>query len=161
VTEPRLIVAPSAAALEACVSQLEQAAVAVHRGWEPGDVVCAGSVQTREEAEAALLAALGGAGIVAALPEDPELAAAFFDDLRRVGPVEVVDEPKEGPLERLDEEQRRLLDLLAQGYSVAAASRRVHVSRRTADRRLAAARAVLRVRSNAEAVVLLRQATAK
>jgi len=158
VPDPRLIVALSGAALEACVERLERSGVAVRRTWEPGACVCAGHVACRAEAEAALLAALGGAGIVAVLPEDAELAAAFFDDLRRLGPVEVVDEPKESPLERLDEDQRRLLDLLAEGCSVADASRRVHVSRRTADRRLAAARAALGVRSNAEAVVLLRPA---
>ena len=67
-------------------------------------------------------------------------------------------DPGHDPLERLDPEQRRLLELLAEGLSVAAAARRLYVSRRTADRRLASARALLGVRSNAEAVVLARAA---
>jgi len=57
-------------------------------------------------------------------------------------------------LSDIDEEQRRLLDLLAKGLSVTAASRRLFLSRRTADRRLARARAMLGVRSNAEAIVV-------
>ena len=65
------------------------------------------------DAEAALLAALGGAGIVAVLPDDGALSASFFEDLRRLGDVKVADESPQNPLERLDEEQRRLLDLLA------------------------------------------------
>jgi DNA-binding NarL/FixJ family response regulator len=156
--EPRLIVASSAAALEACVARLERAGVAVRRRWEAGDVVCAGSVRTRADAEAALLAALRGAGIVALLPEDPTLSASFFEDLRRLGPVDVAGEPDVDPLERLAPEQRRLLELLAEGLSVAAAARRLYVSRRTAVRRLASARAVLGVRSTAEAVVFARAA---
>jgi DNA-binding NarL/FixJ family response regulator len=156
--ERRLIVVSSVAAMEACVEGLERAGAVVRRGWEPGEVVCAGHVQTRRDADAALLAAIGGAGIVALLPDDAELSASFFEDLRRLGPVEVADAPQESPLARLDDEQRLLLGLLAEGLSVAAASRQVHVSRRTADRRLASARAALGVRSNAEAVVLTRVA---
>ena len=71
----------------------------------------------------------------------------------------MAEEPGQTQLDRLDEQQRRLLNLLAEGFSVAAAARRLYLSRRTADRRLAAARAALGVRSNAEAVVLARSAT--
>jgi DNA-binding CsgD family transcriptional regulator len=158
--EPRLIVAFSAPAMEACVDRLERSGATIRRSWETrtppvlAGLVCVGRIETARDAEAALLAVLGGAEIVAALPDDAALSASFFEDLRRIGQVDVADEPRPTPLERLDEEQRRLLDLLAEGFSVAAASRRVYLSRRTADRRLASARAVLGVRSNAEAVVL-------
>jgi DNA-binding CsgD family transcriptional regulator len=53
----------------------------------------------------------------------------------------------------LTEEQRRLLDLLREGVSVRAAARRLHMSRRTAERRLADAREILGAATNAEAVV--------
>jgi DNA-binding NarL/FixJ family response regulator len=53
----------------------------------------------------------------------------------------------------LDEEQRRLLALLACGFSVPEAARRLHLSRRTAERRLAEARAALGATTNAEAVL--------
>ena len=53
----------------------------------------------------------------------------------------------------LDEEQRRLLGLLARGLSVPAAARRLHLSPRTAERRLAEARAALGATTNAEAVL--------
>jgi DNA-binding CsgD family transcriptional regulator len=158
--EALLIVASNAAVMEACVDRLERSGVVIRRRWEPGtapastELVCAGQVDTVRDAEAALLAALGGAGIVAVLPDDDALSASFFEDLRRLGDVEVADESPQNPLERLDEEQRRLLDLLAKGLSVTAASRRLFLSRRTADRRLAQARAMLGVRSNAEAIVV-------
>jgi DNA-binding CsgD family transcriptional regulator len=158
--EAPLIVAFNVAVMEACVDRLERSGVVIRRRWEPGtapastELVCAGQVDTVRDAEAALLAALGGAGIVAVLPDDDALSASFFEDLRRLGDVEVADEPPHNPLERLDEEQRRLLDLLAKGLSVTAASRRLFLSRRTADRRLARARAMLGVRSNAEAIVV-------
>lgn len=53
----------------------------------------------------------------------------------------------------LDDEQRRLLALLGGGLSVAEAAQRLHLSPRTAERRLAAARASIGAATNAEAVV--------
>jgi DNA-binding CsgD family transcriptional regulator len=163
--KPRLIVASSSAALEACVERLERSGAVIRRGWEPGpaphpaDLFCVGRVETTRDANAALLAALGGAGIVAVLRDDAALSASFFEDLRRVGQVQMIDDPPQTQLGQLDEEQRRLLNLLSEGISVTAASRRLFLSRRTADRRLAAARAVLGVRSNAEAVIRACSAT--
>jgi DNA-binding NarL/FixJ family response regulator len=151
--------------MEACAERFERSGAAIRRGWglgpEPGSVpdpsavIYAGHVTTAQDVEAALLAALRGAGIVAVLPHDPDLCASFFEDLRHLGPVEITDERLQTPLARLNPEQRLLLDLLAGGLSVTAAARRAHLSRRTADRRLATARAVLGVRTNAEAVVLV------
>ena len=62
-----------------------------------------------------------------------------------------------GPLERggpLTCEERRLLELLADGQAIGEAAETLHVSRRTADRRLAAVREKLNVRTTAEAVLV-------
>jgi DNA-binding CsgD family transcriptional regulator len=56
----------------------------------------------------------------------------------------------------LDDEQRRLLELLGRGLSVVEAARRLHLSRRTAERRLAEARSILGAATNAEAVLRAR-----
>jgi DNA-binding CsgD family transcriptional regulator len=56
--------------------------------------------------------------------------------------------PPESPL---DEVQRQLLQLLADGLSLPEAAAFLHVSRRTAERRLTEARAVLGVTTTAEA----------
>jgi len=55
----------------------------------------------------------------------------------------------------LTAQQRRLLQLLAQGYTMSEAAERLHVSLRTAHRRLRAAREAMGVRSNAEALTAL------
>lgn len=56
----------------------------------------------------------------------------------------------------LSEEERTLLAFVADGVAIAEAAQRLHISRRTAVRRLAHVRFVLRARSNREAVVLTR-----
>jgi DNA-binding CsgD family transcriptional regulator len=53
----------------------------------------------------------------------------------------------------LDDQQRRLLTFLGRGLSVAEAARRLHLSPRTAERRLAEARASLGAGTNAEAIL--------
>jgi DNA-binding NarL/FixJ family response regulator len=55
-------------------------------------------------------------------------------------------------------EERRLLELLAAGQALGEAAEALHLSRRTADRRMAAARGKLGVRSTAEAVLVARSA---
>jgi DNA-binding NarL/FixJ family response regulator len=57
----------------------------------------------------------------------------------------------------LDDGQRRLLELLGRGLSVSEAARRLHLSRRTAERRLAEARGALGAATNAEAVARVRE----
>ena len=52
----------------------------------------------------------------------------------------------------LDPEERRLLDLLGEGVSLGEAAGRLHVARRTADRRLASARERLGAASNGAAI---------
>jgi DNA-binding NarL/FixJ family response regulator len=128
-------------------------------GWaaETGRLVCFGSIRTEADAQAALLAAAGGAGVVAHVAGGRALLERFFEDLRHCGEVEYrrTGQTGEG---RLGREQRQLLELIAQGASLGEAAKELHISRRTADRRLAAARAALGVRTTAEAVALLRGA---
>jgi DNA-binding NarL/FixJ family response regulator len=150
--------------LEATAAALERAGETVQSTWDVrgadrASVVCVGAVSTSADAQAALVAAVRGAGIVALLPAEPELGAAFFEDLRHIGDVEVAEEARPAVRERLDAQQLELLEQLARGASVAAAARSLFVSRRTAARRLAAARAALGVRSNAEAVLAVRSAS--
>jgi len=115
-------------------------------------VVCAGTVTGLEDAAAAVLAAVEGAGLVVAARADRDTIDRLCDDLRRLGPLDhrTADRPSSP---ELTAEETALLALLRDGCSLGDAARRLHVSRRTADRRLAAARAKLGVTSTAEALV--------
>lgn len=117
-------------------------------------VACTGAVPDAENARAAVLAAARGAAIVALVEVAGEHACALFDDLSRLGSVEVrTPESPLGVVLGLDPDQAALLDLLASGATVAEASRTLFLSRRSAHRRLAAARRALGARSNDAAVV--------
>lgn len=72
--------------------------------------------------------------------------AVFRDALARVADISSPVRPG------LDAEQRALLDLLASGLTAGEAARRLGMSLRTAHRRLSAARTLLGVGHNAEAV---------
>jgi DNA-binding NarL/FixJ family response regulator len=111
-------------------------------------VVCVGAVRSPADVEAALLAAARGAGIVAAVQLPEDVCDGFLDDLTRLG---VLDERR--PQAECDAtEAQRLLELLADGISLDDAAQELHISRRTAERRLAAARRALGVRTTAAAV---------
>jgi DNA-binding NarL/FixJ family response regulator len=99
-------------------------------------------------AEAAVLAALGGADLALACTCDPEVSDRLLEDLARLGSV--CEEPAEQPLTA---DQAALLARLRDGATLAGAARAEHLSRRTADRRLAAARRALGARTTAEALV--------
>jgi DNA-binding NarL/FixJ family response regulator len=60
-----------------------------------------------------------------------------------------------GGVDDLDAEQVELLELLAAGYSLAEAARTLHLSPRTAARRVGAARTTLGVRTTVEAVACI------
>jgi DNA-binding CsgD family transcriptional regulator len=72
------------------------------------------------------------------------------DDLRRLGDLDHRVGPS--PVPGLSLEQRALLAQLLAGATLGQAARTLHLSRRTADRRLAAARTALGARSTAEAL---------
>jgi hypothetical protein len=112
-----------------------------------------GAVTGDSSLEAAVLAAARGVGVVAGCPDD-ELRDRLCDDLRRIGPLEVLRLGPD-PLDSLDEDQRALLSALAGGASIADAAAELYLSTRTAERRLAAARKSLGVRTTAEAIALV------
>jgi DNA-binding NarL/FixJ family response regulator len=157
-----LIVAESASAAGTAVAALRR------DGWTPVSadglpaqpwdltarrllVTC--RVERARECSAALLAAARGAGVVAVSAAGSTELAMFYDELSRLGRVTFAADPTEPTL---TPEQRRLLELLAEGETLRGAARRLSLSRRTAHRRLADARAVLGVGSTVEAVLAFR-----
>jgi DNA-binding CsgD family transcriptional regulator len=154
-TKARFVLADVGAVAEV-LEAMEEAGVSIVRGWrlpdEPWDltrrrIACTGRVATHADLEDALVAAARGASLVVESPVPAALFAPLAEDLRRLGVVE------HRRSDGLDAEQRRILTLLGQGLSVGEAATQLFISRRTADRRLAAARAALGVRTNNEAVV--------
>jgi DNA-binding NarL/FixJ family response regulator len=122
----------------------------------PRRVVCCGEVRSEEDAAAAALAAVRGAGVVVLDGLVPEITERLVEDLTRFGRVEVRRPSEPDQLVGLSDVQRSLLNLLARGLSLGEAAVELHLSRRTADRRLAAARVALGVRTTAEALQLVR-----
>ncbi len=88
---------------------------------------------------------------VAVAVADDIVAARLFDQARRLVPTAWFDDAEPPLTEGLDPTHIQLLCSLAAGDSVGAAALAAHLSERTASRRLEEARAVLGVRSNAEA----------
>jgi DNA-binding CsgD family transcriptional regulator len=133
-----------------------------HQTWNAAHarVICTGQVKTEDDAASALIAAARGAGVLVAI-EDGALLERFYEDLSRLGDVEIA-RPSgiDRRVAQLTSEEARLLELLGEGRTLGQAAAELYVSRRTADRRLASARARLGVRTTAEAVVLVRRSTA-
>lgn len=149
---PLIVVEASARAAAEARREVEAARWRVVDGWrnEPG-IVCAGVVDDALGAAQALLAAVGGAGLLVEARASRGVVDRLVDDLRRLGPVEHRTQEPETPV--LSTDERELLSLLADGTTLGLAARQLHVSRRTADRRLATARAKLGVATTAEAIV--------
>ena len=154
-TKARFVLAELGAAAEV-LEAMEEAGMSIVSGWrlpdEPWDltrrrIACAGRVASQADLEDALVAAARGASLVVEGPVPAELFAPLAEDLRRLGVVE------HRRSNGLDAQQRRILTLLGEGLSVREAAAQLFISRRTADRRLAAARAALGVGTNNEAVV--------
>jgi DNA-binding NarL/FixJ family response regulator len=118
------------------------------RGAAPG-VVCTGVVSDAHDAEQAVLAVLAGGRLVVVAAADREVIDRMCDDLRRLGPL---DHRVSGQSERpeLSNEEWALVDQLLAGASLGDAARAAHLSRRTADRRVATARRTLGVTTTAE-----------
>ena len=110
-------------------------------------------VADERSAVAALRLALDGRDLLIHAIADRPILDRLYDDLRRLGPVEIRTAPipeSEPPL--LAGDEAALLALLAGGRTLREAAADLHLSLRTADRRLASARARLRVSTTAEAV---------
>jgi DNA-binding NarL/FixJ family response regulator len=153
VTRPLVVVEASEQALARAVREVERDGARIVHGWRnDGSIVCTGVVRDAGDAAEALLAAVAGAGLVVHAQAERDVIDRFVDDLRRFGPVDHrTAEPDPGP--DLSTDERQLLDCLAEGKTLGEAAAALHLSRRTADRRLAAARDKLGTTTTAEAVV--------
>lgn len=155
-TAPPLILAANAVLAAEAARELVASGWRLIHGTPPpsaGHVAVLIDAGALPGARAAVLAAAHGAAVIAIVDHSAPAAARLHEDLRRIGPVEVRRRPAPGPA--LTDEQRRLLALVAGGATLAEAARSVHVSRRTAVRRLAGARRILGVATTAEAAALV------
>lgn len=185
---PPYVVLPQGADLDAAARDVSQHGWRVHRGFAPPDgpwdlartgLVAAGVVDGPAAAQAALLCAVRGAGLIAVVDRTQPWAAGFLADVARLAPPaparspgqappaparspgQAADRPAGSAADRatapgpspLTAEQRDLLDLLADGHSIARAARMRYLSLRTANRRVAEARVVLGVATTREAVL--------
>lgn len=108
-----------------------------------------GTVDGPERAAAALRAVASGTSVAIHVVLGGAARHRFLEDLSRLGAQPLTESPTpRGPTDA----QRALLDLLAEGATVSAAAEALHLSRRTAYRMLDAARALLGVETNAEAI---------
>jgi DNA-binding NarL/FixJ family response regulator len=121
-------------------------------GGRAPSVVRTGSVASAEDAAAALLAALGGSGLVVHARATREVIDRLLGDLRHVGPVQhrVGNDVPTPPA--LDADALAILGRLARGQTLGEAASDLGLSRRTADRRLAGARRALGAERTVEAV---------
>lgn len=140
----------------------------IRDGWRPRDgfalpdpawdvtasrLVLHGRVADTDTLQLAVLAAARGAGIVAVTDPATPVGRALVDDLSRLGPVHRGVDADTPAVAELVPEQRALLDRLAGGDTIAAAAAAEFLSLRTANRRIAEARALLGVRTTREAVL--------
>ena len=136
-------------------------------GWTPRDgfalpegtwdvtaarLVLHGRVGDAETLQLAVLAAARGAGVVAICDTESPAGRALVDDLGRLGPVNSGIDGTD-VIANLIPEQQALLDRLAAGDTIAAAAAAEFLSLRTANRRIAEARALFGVRTTREAVL--------
>ncbi len=151
-----VVVEGSALSVDRVLAELQTAGWTIERSWRPARstnerTVLFGEVAHQADAEAVLLAAVDGFGVVVASRGERTLIDRLIDDLRRLGPVDHrTREPK--PEEIGPADARAMLGLLAEGHSLGEAASIMGLSRRTADRRLSAARRALGVERTTEAI---------
>jgi DNA-binding NarL/FixJ family response regulator len=160
VIPPRIVIEGAGQSVDAAVRTAAAGGWLVLDGFDPpfGPTITVrhGIVDSAESAAAALLAALGGCGLVIHATASREVTDHLVDDLRHVGHVEHrVLGAESSPA--LEDEGRAILALLAEGLSLREAAATLGLSRRTADRRLATARAALGVTRTTEAVAVARR----
>jgi len=155
---PLIVVEGPDAAVADALAEVRSDGWTIVSGWRlpagPDRVVCTGTVSSAEDAAAALLAAVGGAGLVVAARAERDVLDRLCEDLRRLGRVDhrTASAPRRP---RLTAEERSLVELLLEGRTLGEAARRLSISRRTADRRLASVRRSLGVETTAEALIAL------
>jgi len=156
-----IVVEEDESLFHAIVHDLDDAGQTLCAGWPSDDQVDSSEAETMwfgridddDDQHAALLAAIRGVDLLVYLP-GVDGRASFLDDLGRVGVVEIRTTRLRDRL--LDDDQRALLGLLVEGATMAEASRTLHLSLRTAQRRMARTRTVLGARSTGEAVQVAR-----
>ena len=118
-------------------------------------VVCHARVADEHAASQAVLAAARGAGVVAVCDPSGMWGRRVRLDLERIGALGWLPGESSAAVDDLglDEEQRSLLDHLAQGLTIAAAAEAEFISLRTANRRIASARKLFGVSTTRQAVV--------
>jgi DNA-binding NarL/FixJ family response regulator len=152
---PLVVVEGSDRAFADAVADLRSAGSTLVQGWNARrGIVCTGVVRSAEDAAAALLAAVGGAGVLIHAQAERDVVDRVCEDLRRLGRLDHRVGPGT-PRVRLTREEQALVELLLDGESLGAAARTLNLARRTADRRLASVRAKLHVETTAEALVAL------
>lgn len=109
-----------------------------------------------EDARLAVQIALRGFSVLVRNEAPRDVADRLYDDLRRFGRIEVRSVAMAPPDAALSRDERDLLELLARGMSLGDAASALHLSRRTADRRLASARRTLGASTTPEAIARLR-----
>ncbi len=157
-TTARFVVLEQAtsAAVRAAVAELAADGATVVSGWRPPrggcPAVCVGRVATVDDAAHAVLAAVAGARLAVEADAPRDVVDQLCDDLRRIGELD----HRIGPsgAATLTDDERSLLALLLAGATLGEAARTLHISRRSVDRRLAAARSALGVQTTAEALRL-------
>jgi DNA-binding CsgD family transcriptional regulator len=160
-TAPRIVIEGPDEAVDRVVADLRADGWTVVHGWlgplpRAARCVRTDSVRSQTDAESALLAALDGIGVVVAARGSRIIIDRLVDDLRRLGPVD----HRVGGLEPVPSappEARAILGLLAEGHSLGEAAALLGLSRRTADRRVAAAREALGVERTTEAIARARR----
>ena len=157
---PLVVVEGSEAALADALADVRAGGCTVVSGWwlpAGGDrVVCTGTVNSSEDAAAALLAAVAGAGLVVDGRAERDILDRLCDDLRHLGRLDhrTASTPRSP---RLTLEERALVDSLLDGLTLGEAAGRLSISRRTADRRMSSVREKLGVATTAEALVQSRR----
>ncbi len=147
---PRFVLVGDAADLAAHRARLARRGLTVVRAQgdaTPG-VTYTAEVDDLAAAADAVLAALAGADLLLLVTADDAVHDALLEDLARLGTLEHA-----APTVTLSSDQTALLARLQSGMSLGEAAQAEHLSRRTADRRVALARGALGVRTTAEALV--------
>lgn len=157
---PLIVVEGPEAAFAFAIEEVGASGWTVTSGFQgaprPGRSVRSGVVDDLASAEAALLAALAGEGLVVAATADREVVDRLVDDLRRLGRVDHrIGAPEEVPI--VSPEARAILGLLAEGHSLGEAAAILGLARRTADRRLAEGRRALGTERTTEAIARARR----
>jgi len=158
---PVVVVEGSDAAFERAIGELRIAGWHVGAGFDGRDgpgarEVRSGRVASSDDASRALLAVLGGAGVVVHGLAPREVLDRLIGDLRHVGPV-VHRRGAEPPTVVVHDDAKAILCRLADGQTLGEAADALALSRRTADRRLAEARHALGVERTVEAISMARR----